>query len=107
MTAGKLRERITIQSETSTPDGGGGYTVGWNNVATVFAQVKPQRGKEALEAMQMRDTQLYDVVIRYRADVTPKHRISWGSRIFNIRAVMNKDERDRYLTLVCEEGVGT
>lgn len=107
MTAGKLRERITIQSETSTSDGGGGYTVGWSNVATVWAQVKPQRGNEALEAMQMRDTQLYDVIIRYRTDVLPKNRITWNNRIFNIRAVMNKDERDKYLTLVCEDGVGT
>ena len=107
MTAGALRERITIQSEASTPDGGGGFTAGWVDVVTVFASVSPQRGGEALEAMQVRDTQLYDVVIRYRTDITSKQRVIWGSRIFNIRAVMNKDERDKYLTLVCEEGVGT
>ncbi len=107
MSAGKLRERITIQSETTTPDGGGGYTASWTNVATVWARVTPTRGNEALEAMQMRDTQLYDITIRYRNDVLPKNRVLWGSIELNIRAVANKDERDRYLTLVCERGVGT
>ena len=107
MSAGRLRERLIIQSESSTPDGGGGYAVSWVNVVTAWGSVKPQRGGESLDAMQVRDTVLYDVTIRYRTGVIPKQRIAWGSRIFNIRAVMNKDERERYLTLVCEEGVGT
>jgi len=107
MTTGALRERIIIQSESLTPDGLGGFSTAWIDDVTLWAQIKPKTGREALEAMQVRNMQMYDVIIRYRTGITPKQRISWGSRIFNIRAVMNKDEREKYLTLVCEEGVGT
>jgi head-tail adaptor len=31
--------------------------------------------------------------------------ISVGTRKFNIRGIVNVDERDRFLKLLCEEGV--
>ena len=34
---GKLRHRVTLQSEGETPDGGGGYALAWSAVATVWA----------------------------------------------------------------------
>lgn len=35
MTAGQLRERVTIQQAVETPDGGGGSSIDWQDVATV------------------------------------------------------------------------
>lgn len=109
MAAGKLRERVTLQAETQTPDGAGGYSLGWSDVATVWASVKPMRGKESLESMQVRDVQPYEVMIRYNSavTVTPKHRLSWNGKLLNIRSVVNRDMRDKYLMLHCEEGIGT
>lgn len=107
MSAGKLKQRVIIQQETQTADAAGGYVISWQDVAEVWARVKPKRGSESLEAMQVRDVQVYEVVIRYRTDVTPKHRLNWKGKLLNIRSVMNTDERDKYLTLMCEEGIGT
>ncbi len=43
----------------------------------------------------------------YRAGVAPKQRLLFGARTLNIRAVVNPDERNRWLELLCEEGVAT
>ena len=47
------------------------------------------------------------VTIRHRDAVTAKMRLKFGTRILNIRAVVNPSERNRTLELLCEEGVGT
>lgn len=103
--AGQMRERVTIQQENETSDGGGGYSVAWIDVASVAAQVRPLRGKEQLEHMQMQDSTLFTVTIRYRSDVTPKMRLDWIGTILNIRAVINPDQRRRFLEITCEAGV--
>ena len=32
-------------------------------------------------------------------------RISFGTRLFDVKGIINVDERDRFLKLLCEEGV--
>lgn len=100
-----LRHRLTLQQEVRTADGAGGYTPSWSDVATVWAQVEPLKGAERLHAMQLQDTVSHRVTIRYRAGVTAALRLLFGTRVFNIRAVINPGERNRWLELMCEEGV--
>lgn len=109
MRAGRMRERVTIQQETITPDGMKGGAKSWSAIATdpeVWAAIEPTRGGERLVAMQLQDSVSHDVTIRWRADVTAKHRLLWGAVALNIRAVL-PDPRRRHLTLYCEQGVGT
>ena len=49
---------------------------------------------------------MHRITIRYRTDITPKMRAVWGSRIMNIREVINPDEQKKYLQLTVEENVG-
>lgn len=109
MRAGKLRHRITIQSESETADGAGGYGLAWTDLATVWASVEPLSGRELRQADQVQDETTHQVTIRYRSDVVPigKYRISFGTRRFNVTSVINPDERNVSLTLMCEEGVPT
>ncbi len=105
--AGALRHRVTLQTVGETPDGGGGFTTAWTDVATVWAAIEPLRGRERLHAQQLENPVTHRVTIRYRAGVTAKMRLKFGPRILNIRAVVNPSERNRTLELLCEEGVGT
>ena len=105
--AGALRHRITLQSATDTPDGGGGFTTVWTDVATVWAAIEPLKGREQLHAAQLETPVTHRVTLRYRAGVTPKMRVKFGTRVFNIRAVIDAEERHRTLELMCEEGVGS
>lgn len=101
--AGKLNKRVTIQQVTRTSDGGGGYTEAWAALATVWANVEPQSGSERWTAGQQGAGVEWQVTIRYRDDVTPLMRVLYGSKVLNIRAVMDPDARSERLVLVCEE----
>ena len=83
----------------------GGVTGNWTPVATVWAQIDMQSGKEALQADQATSVAMHDVVIRYRAGIVPKMRLvrQVGGQTFEILAVQNTDFRNRLLTLTCAE----
>lgn len=104
---GKMRERVTLQQESPTADGGGGYALAWTDIATVWAKVEPLSGREQIEASKLQGVVQYRIMIRYRSDVVPGMRLSWGGVYFNIRAVICEEERDRFLQLTCEKGVAT
>ena len=102
MKAGKLRHRITFQRPATQKDRLGGYPGDWIDVATVWAQVSPVSGKEYLT--QVRETTVsHKVYCRYRAGINPRMQIKFGSRTFRIISVLNWDERNEGLTIMCEE----
>ncbi|WP_372400737.1 phage head closure protein (plasmid) [Azospirillum sp. HJ39] len=102
---GELDQRVTIQAETETPDGRGGYTKGWSAVATVWARVRPLSGRERQNAQQTEASVSYGVVIRRRTDVTTACRLIWNGKVMNIRFVGEAGTRDPWLSLECEAGV--
>lgn len=76
--SGKMRDRVTIQQNTPSTDTQGGRAASWGTLATVWAEVEPASAGESLELREfIGANQAYDVTIRYRADVTPKMRLSW------------------------------
>jgi SPP1 family predicted phage head-tail adaptor len=105
-----LRHRIEIQAEAATGDGGGGQTDPWAApvvVATVWASIEPLRGDERLRAMRLEDVATHKITIRYRPGITARMRVKFGTRLLNIRAVIDPQEQRRVLELMCEEGVAT
>ena len=102
MNAGRMRHRITFQRPTEEKDRLSGYKDDWFDVATVWAQVSPVSGREYLS--QVRETMVsHKIYCRYRAGITPGMRIKFGDRIFRIISVLNWDERNEGLTIMCEE----
>ncbi len=112
---GELRHRLSIQAERATSDGGGGMSDPWTDpvtVATVWGKVEPLSigqgaGGERLHAAQIQDRLSHRIVIRHRTGITAAMRVMFGARAFNIRAVIDVDERGRFLELLCDEGVAT
>ena len=103
-----LRHRIAIEAESRTDDGGGGSSNPWAApvlVARVWAAIEPLRGTERLRAQQLDDTVTHKILLRYRADIRAEHRVTFRGRVFNIRSIVNLEERNRWLELLCEEGV--
>jgi SPP1 family predicted phage head-tail adaptor len=102
--AGKLRERLVIQSLTRVSDGGGGSTTSFSDVATVWGAVAPVSGTEGFEAGSVRSKQTHNVWIRYRTGLKPSEmRLKWGTRLLNITSVEDKTGRKATLVLGCEE----
>lgn len=103
MLAGKLRHRISIEQLARVEDGGGGSATTWSELTAAYAKVVPLRGDEGEVAGQVGATLTHRIEMRYRAGVTSKMRVNLGGRVMNIRAVINVDERNRELHLMCEE----
>lgn len=105
--AGRLRHRVTIQQATVTLQTSGGPVRAWTDVATVWAQVRTQNGGEQRNegADQVVATLYYAVTIRYRAGLEPTMRVLWGGRVLEVTAIQEPDNRQRILTLMCQEVV--
>lgn len=104
MNPGKLRHKIDIQELASIPDGGGGKQEAWVTFLSAWASIDPLSGRELFAAMQIQSTASHKIKMRYRPGITAKHRIVFGTRIFNIIAPpMDIEERHIEIHLMCEE----
>lgn len=105
MNVGKMRHRITFQRQSSDKDTLGGYgndDADWTDVATVWAQISPISGKEFFSETR-ENTVSHKIYCRYRSGISPKMRIKFKDRIFRIISVINWEERNEGLTIMCEE----
>ena len=100
---GALRDRLTLQAQARSADGGGGATVTWEPVAELWAAVRPISGDERLRHDAITGRVTHEVWLRYRDGVVPAMRFTDASgRILEIVAVLDPGRRARLLCL-CEE----
>tara|TARA_R100001443_G_scaffold487_3_gene2000 strand:+ start:14826 stop:15179 length:354 start_codon:yes stop_codon:yes gene_type:complete len=108
---GDLRHLVEIQNSTRTTDDAGGYTNSYSTVCRVFASIKPKKGLEVFNTgssgMQIENPVTHEIFIRYRDDVTISNtsKIVFGTREFNIKSILNMEERDRFYKIEAEEHV--
>ncbi len=99
----RMDKRVTIQRVSQTTDGQGGFTEGWGEIATVWALIEPATGYEKMQAMQQSSPISHKLTIRYYSELTTKHRILFGERIFAIKEIINPNESNQFLKLKCVE----
>lgn len=110
LSAGNLRRRVQIQSRATTVDSFGGQSNSWSTLATVWADINPLSGRELLAAQQVQAEVSHQITVRYQASIfaNPKAvaplRVVYNSRVFNVQASLNEDERNIEVTLLCVEG---
>ena len=109
MPIGKMRHSLTIQAQSRSNDSAGGARRTYSTLATVMGSIEPVGGNLRLYGDQIEGVSTHKITIRYRNDVTTKHRINYSadSKIFKIDRILNLGTRDRYLEMLCEEGVAT
>lgn len=103
MRIGELKERVTLQYQTKTPDGLGGFTTSWVDAATVWAAVWPVSAKETITSMATTMTITHRVRIRYRSVLRSSWRIVYAGRNFNIVSIIDPSEQHRWLDILCKE----
>lgn len=112
LSAGSLIHRVSIQSLTPnspSQDPGGVPDEDWVTSFSPLAAIEPLRGRELLAAQQISSEVTGTIKIRYRADktVTAKNRVLFGTRVYDIVAVINPEERNEELVLYVREGANT
>lgn len=107
MQAGKLNRRVMLQKPVKTQSPAtGAVTNGWADVAELWASVVDLSARDFVAARAAQSEVTTRITIRWRDDVTDKHRIVHRGRIYNIHGVLEDDKSGReYLTLPCSRGV--
>ena len=107
LAAGKFDKRIRIDQPVEVR--GADYADvqrTWSEVATVWAAVEPLNGRELERFRELGSDLSVRVRIRYSATVagvSPKMRVVYGARTFEIGTVINPLEAGVELHLICSE----
>lgn len=107
LNAGDLDQRITLQQRDSGTDVLGQVVRTWANVATVWAQAQPVRGREFFTESGAAARADVRFRIRYRPDVTADWRVQWrGQPYALVAAPIDVNGKKVMLELMCSAGVG-
>ena len=99
MNPGDLDRRIVIQSLTESIDDYGQAVQTFSTLATVWSKVEEKSGSEGEEGDQIKAVKGVNFTIRYRTGITEKMRVSYDSNTYLVQAVINSDQRKRFITL--------
>ena len=105
MPVGNMDKRITFQSRADGQAADGEPADHWNDYVTVWASVKPVKGRNYYAMGQEQSEATHTILIRRRSDITAAMRIALGSRVFDIIPPVATDERTPFLVLSVTEQV--
>lgn len=94
--------KVTTQRKTTSVDASGGITETWANYLTLSCRIQPLSARE--QQLYSRETEVVTHKIYFPGtpDITPSHRIVYGSNTFEVKGVRNIDHLDRFLTVEAE-----
>ena len=98
-----MRQRITIQSKTVERDTFGDEVITWVEFDVVWAAVEPLTGREFLDAKMVTAEVTTRIRIRHQDGISPEMQVVFGSKTYDILAVIHVQEREREDHLMCQE----
>jgi SPP1 family predicted phage head-tail adaptor len=107
--SGNLRHLIRVEQKAIDVSGDGDRTETWTTFAEVWASVETGNGREFFAARQVIADLTHTIRMRYIVDITPDMRIAYDdlktgrTRYFDIKSILNPDERDEMLTMQATE----
>lgn len=99
---GALNRRLILQAPSEIVDGMGGVRRDYDTVATLWGSVTPVSARGDSEAERLGAALRFRIVIRFRNDVTTRHRFVDGAHIYRIVAV-REIARRHFLEIDAEE----
>ncbi len=103
---GKLRHQVEILKPIISKDALGQEVENLEVQKTVWASIEPLSGKEYFSAKQVNSEVNIKITIRYIGSLLPHWVVQFGQQVFNIETIINFEERNKYLQLLCSEKVG-
>lgn len=113
MQPGKLRNKITLQLRTLTPNQVNESVISYIDFADVWAWIEPiapkRSGGESLAAKQVQATRYTQIHVRYRVDIDPTMRVKYVARhdspqlvdYYDIENISHTNEVRRETILLC------
>jgi SPP1 family predicted phage head-tail adaptor len=105
---GELRWRIAVERDAFAPDDLGQLIATPAAAGTYWGKIVTLAGREAVNAKQVKAETSHRVTLRWpgaSATITPKDRLTYKGRTFQVLWIDNLDERNRQLDVYCQEVV--
>ncbi len=108
--ASRLKHLVMLQQPVLTPDGAGGFTTDWEDVATLWAEIAevagaPYFGKEYPADRALKSQTRYKITLRYRTAIRAEMRFVVAERILRIVALTEPLNNKDVIELIAEEHV--
>jgi len=103
---GRMIHRVEIQEPDTATTDYGEKVVTYSTVATRWAAITPGGGSKSFSGAETQPTASITITMRFFEGLSYLYRIKYGDRIFNIKNVVNFEERGIYSTVDCTEGIG-
>lgn len=101
---GEFRHIVTLQKRSDNQNNYGEENE-WLDVMKARVAIYPISGKELFAAETFGTEMTHKINLRYVPGVTPDMRIKFGHRVFMIESVINFQEKNTLLQLMCKEVV--
>lgn len=108
----KYDKRVTIQTQIETDNEDGDTGLDWHDFKTVWASMHPMRGKQYTESKKLRPELTFKITIRYSQKIIDEWyknniglRLKYGTRRFEIMDIIDPDEANTELEIMCVEKV--
>lgn len=99
----RMNHKLRIETSSESQDAYGATTKTWSTFAGVFGEITPATGYERSIVNTTEAQVTHKIRIRWMAGITPKMRVVYDSRTFNITSVINDREQSREIHLMCQE----
>jgi SPP1 family predicted phage head-tail adaptor len=98
MRSGRLRHKCLIEQSTETPNEFGEPITTWKAFASAWMSIEPIKGNEFFSALHVQSEIDSKIVLRWSCKIenmTDKFRIVFNGKIYDIKSVINVDERNK------------
>lgn len=102
---GKLRHQVALLKPVISKDELGQEIENLEVQKAVWASIEPLSGKEYFSAKQVNSEVNVKITLRYIESLLPQWVVRFGQQTFNIEAIINFEEKNKYLQLLCSEKV--
>lgn len=102
MLAGRLNRRVVLQERVAGQDSFGQPVNTWQDVATLFADIRYKSGLEAIRGDSLASIKQASIRIRYRQGVNAGMRFVYNLQPYRIVAVLPDASGRDYIDCACE-----
>ncbi len=104
-----LNTELVLEAPVEVADGGGGASLEWQALGTVWAEIARVSAREGVAGGRDASTVTHRITMRNAPPGSPRRpradcRFRRGERVFAIRGVAPMDRRAAYLTVWAAEG---
>ncbi|MGU3399803.1 phage head closure protein [Brucellaceae bacterium D45D] len=102
---GQLNCELALDVLQQQPDGMGGYSEAWTQIAMLWGRIEPLSVTQRNFGTRPQPEATHRILLRFRDDLSTAMRLRKGARVFRLSGVHDPDESGRYLIcMAIEEG---